>query len=75
MNLSYRARKRLSLLVLVVALPAYIAAAWFVMSLIERPSIWMEFFIYVALGVIWVLPLKPIFKGIGQADPDAGRRD
>ena len=75
MPLSYRARKRLSLLVLVVALPAYIAAAWFAMSLIERPSIWVEFLIYVALGVIWVLPLRPIFKGIGQADPDAARRD
>ncbi|MEM9971335.1 MAG: DUF2842 domain-containing protein, partial [Pseudomonadota bacterium] len=36
-----------------------------------RPSIWVEFAIYVGLGVIWALPLKAVFKGIGQADPDA----
>ena len=73
MKLSYRARKRLALLVLVVALPAYIAAAWFLMSLFDRPSIWVEFGIYVGLGIVWVLPLKGIFKGIGQPDPDAAR--
>ena len=72
MKLSYRTRKRLALAVLVLAMPAWIGSAWFVMSLIERPSIWVEFAIYVALGVVWVLPFKGIFKGIGQADPDAG---
>jgi hypothetical protein len=23
----------------------------------------------------WALPLKAVFKGVGQADPDAPRRD
>jgi hypothetical protein len=30
----------------------------------------LELFIYVALGVIWALPFKFVFRGIGQADPD-----
>jgi hypothetical protein len=25
----------------------------------------------VALGVVWILPFKFIFKGVGQPDPDA----
>jgi len=71
MALSYKTRRRLSLLVLVVGLPAYIALAWWVMSLFERPSIWLELAIYVALGMVWAFPLKAIFKGVGQADPEA----
>jgi len=71
MALSYKTRRRLSLLVLLVGLPAYIALAWWVVSLFERPSIWVEFAIYVGLGVLWALPLKAVFKGVGQADPDA----
>lgn len=75
MALSYKTRKRLSLLVLVVGLPLYIAAAVFVVSLFERPSIWVEFAVYVGLGIIWILPLRGIFLGVGQADPDAPHRD
>lgn len=71
MALSYRTRKRLALLILVVGLPLYIGAAWGIMGALERPSIWVELLIYVALGVVWALPFKFIFKGIGQPDPDA----
>ncbi len=70
MEFSYKTRRRLSLLILLIGLPAYIAAALYVVSLFERPSIWLEFLIYVALGVIWALPFKFVFKGIGQPDPD-----
>jgi hypothetical protein len=75
MALSYKTRRRLSLLILVFGLPAYIAVAWWIMSLFERPSIWLELGIYVALGVIWALPFKAVFRGVGQADPDAPRGD
>jgi hypothetical protein len=75
MALSYKTRRRLSLLILLVGLPAYIALAWWIMSLFERPSIWLEFAIYIVLGILWALPLKAVFKGVGQADPDAPRRD
>lgn len=73
MALTYKTRRRLSLLILLVGMPAYIAVAWWVMSLFERPGIWLEFAIYIVLGILWVLPFKAVFKGVGQADPDAPR--
>ncbi len=71
MALSYKTRRRLSLLILLVGLPLYIAAALYVVSLFERPSIWVELAVYVALGVVWALPFKAVFKGVGQSDPEA----
>ncbi len=70
MNLSYKARKRWALVILVLGLPLYIMAAVSVISLFDRPPIWLELLIYIGLGVLWAFPLKAIFKGIGQADPD-----
>lgn len=70
MALSYKTRKRLALLILVVGLPAYIVVAVTLVGLIERPSFLVELAIYVGLGVAWALPLKPIFKGVAQPDPD-----
>lgn len=72
MALSYKARRRWSLVILLVGLPVYIGLAWFLLSLFDRPSILMELGIYVALGILWALPFRAIFKGVGQADPDAG---
>ena len=74
MSLSYKARRRLSLLILLVGLPAYIIIAVSVVTWLDRPSLWVEFAVYVALGVLWALPLKYIFKGVGQADPDSTDR-
>lgn len=71
MALSYKTRRRLSLLILLVGLPVYIGLAWFLVSLFERPSIFLELAIYVVLGILWALPFKAVFKGVGQADPDA----
>lgn len=72
MALSYKTRRRLSLLILLLGLPAYVVAAVSIMTLFERPpSIWLELGIYVALGFVWALPFKAVFKGVGQADPDA----
>ena len=71
MALSYKARKRWALAVLVLGLPIYVIVAVNLIDLFERPSIVVEFFVYVGLGIIWAIPLKPLFKGIGQADPDA----
>ena len=74
MALSYKTRRRLSLLILVVGLPLYIVVAVNVVGLFDRPSIWLELLIYVGLGILWALPFKAVFKGVGQADP-AARRD
>ena len=70
MTLSYKTRKRLSLLILLVGLPLYIAAAVFVVSLFERPSIFVELLVYIGLGVLWALPFRAVFRGVGKADPD-----
>ena len=72
MALSYKAKKRWALVILLIGLPIYIGLAWWLMSLFERPSILVELGIYTGLGVLWALPLKAVFKGVGQADPDAG---
>ncbi len=76
MALSYKARRRWALVILLIGLPLYIAAAWYITSLFERPSLLLELAIYVGLGVLWVLPLKRVFIGVGQADPgdDPGDR-
>ena len=71
MSLSWKARRRLSLLILLVGLPIYVVAAISIVNWFDRPPIWLEFIIYVALGILWALPFKSIFKGIGQPDPDA----
>ena len=71
MALSYRARRRWSLLILVIALPLYVVASVTVVGLFDRPPILVELLIYVALGILWTLPLRRVFLGVGQADPDA----
>lgn len=71
MALSYRARRRWSLLILVVGLPVYIVACVTVMTLLDRPPLVVELLVYVGLGLLWAFPLKFVFRGVGQADPAA----
>ena len=68
--LSYKARRRLSLLILLVGLPLYIIVAVNVIALFDRPSILVEVIVYVSLGMLWAFPFKYVFRGVGQADPD-----
>jgi uncharacterized membrane protein len=69
-RLSYKARRRLSLLVLVVGLPLYVVVAVSVVNMFERPGIIAELAIYVGLGVLWAFPLRAVFLGVGRADPN-----
>jgi hypothetical protein len=71
MALSYKARKRWSLFALLVGLPAYIVIAISVVGMFERPSFLVELGVFVGLGILWTLPLKAVFLGVGKADPDA----
>ncbi len=71
MALGYKARKRLALLALLVGMPVYVVLAVTVMNWLPRLPLWAEVPVYVLLGVAWIVPLKPIFNGIGQPDPDA----
>lgn len=70
MALSYKARRRWALIILLIGLPLYIVAAVTVVDLFERPPFWAELLIYVGLGIVWALPLRAVFRGVGQADPD-----
>ncbi len=74
MKLSYKARRRWSLVVLLIGLPLYIVVAVNIIDLFDRPPFWAELAVYVGLGFLWMLPLRFVFLGVGQADPDA-RRD
>ena len=71
MALSYKARKRWALIILLIGLPLYVVVAVNLVDLIGRPSVLVELAVYVTLGVLWVLPFRFIFKGIGQPDPKA----
>ena len=75
MALSYKARRRWSLIVLLVGLPLYIIVAVSLVNLLDRPGVLVEMLVYIVLGVVWVLPFKSLFKGIGQADPVAAPTD
>ena len=74
MALSYKARKRWALFLLIIGIPVYIIACVTLVDFLRvtfgRPVILLELFLFVALGVVWAFPLKSVFKGIGQADPD-----
>jgi len=70
MELSYKARRRWSLIILLVGLPLYIMATISILALMGRPPIWVELLVYIVLGILWALPFKFVFKGIGQKDPD-----
>lgn len=71
MKLSWAARRRWALVLLLVGLPLYIVVAVTVMNALGRPGPVVEFLVYVALGILWALPFRFIFLGIGRADPDA----
>jgi hypothetical protein len=72
MAITYKMRKRLVLAILLIGLPVYVIVALNVIALIDRPSFLIELFVYVGLGLLWIVPMKPLFMGIGQPDPDAG---
>ncbi len=69
-KMSYKARRRWALVILLLGMPAYIVAVVTVLNLLDRPPIIVEFIVYVGLGILWILPFKFIFRGVGQADPD-----
>lgn len=70
MALSYRARRGLSLLILLVGMPLYIVAAVTIVNLFDRPPFWLEIIIYIGLGFLWIVPFRAVFLGVGQTDPD-----
>lgn len=70
MSLSYTARRRMSLVILLLGLPIYIVAAVTMVSWLNRPALLVELAVYVSLGLVWVLPLRSVFRGVGQPEPE-----
>ena len=68
-ELSYKARRRWALVVLLIGLPLYLVLAVTIVGLFDRPPFLVELLVYLVLGVAWALPLRFVFKGVGQADP------
>ena len=79
MALSYKARRRGALLALVIGLPLYVVVAVSVVNWAEgrwgTMPWWFSLVVYVVLGMLWIVPLKPVFTGIGKEDPDAPSQD
>ena len=70
MALSYKSRRRWSLFILVIGLPLYVVIAVNLVDLLPILPKFLAFFMYVILGIAWVFPLKFVFQGIGQSNPD-----
>ena len=68
--MSYKLKRRLSLLVLVVGLPVYIILIVNLVASFDRPNFIVELFIYLLSGIVWAFPLKSVFRGVGQAEED-----
>ncbi len=72
-GLSYKARRRWALVILIVGLPLYIIVATTLAGWLSPLPVLVELALYVGLGVAWILPFKSVFRGIGQPDPDADK--
>jgi branched-subunit amino acid transport protein len=74
MSLSWKARRRWSLVILLIGLPLYIVAAVTLVNWLDRPPFVVELLVYVGLGFLWALPFRAVFRGVGKADPEAEER-
>ncbi|MDD2869377.1 DUF2842 domain-containing protein [Neomegalonema sp.] len=57
-------------ILMMVYIAAYSLIAALVVGAWDRPSLWAELALYVCLGLVWILPLKPLFKWMGRGAPD-----
>ncbi len=69
MALSHRSKRRWSLVILLLGLPVWIVLASSVMTWLGRPPILVELVVYMALGIVWALPFREVFRGVGQSPP------
>ncbi len=71
MKLSYKARRRWSLVILLIWLPLYIILVVPLLARIVDWNIILRVIIYIIAAFAWLLPFKFVFQGVGRADPDA----
>ena len=66
--MSYKLKRRLSLFILVVGLPLYVILIVNLISSFDRPNFLVELLIYLLSGIVWALPLRSVFRGVGQSE-------
>ena len=66
--MSYKLKRRLSLFILIVGLPIYVIIIVNLISSYDRPNFLVELLIYLLSGIVWALPLRSVFRGVGQAE-------
>ena len=66
--MSYKLKRRLSLFILIVGLPLYVILMVNLISSFDRPNFLVELLIYLLSGIVWALPLRSVFRGVGQAE-------
>ena len=66
--MSYKLKRRLSLFILIVGLPLYVILIVNLISSFDRPNFFVELLIYLFSGIVWALPLRSVFRGVGQAE-------
>lgn len=75
MALRWKTRRRLALLILVIGLPVYVVVAVTILNWLGRPPLWIELLVYIGLGILWALPFRSIFRGIGKPEPEDEKLD
>ena len=70
MKMSYNTRRILSLLILLFGLPIYAVCVVNGMAFLGNLPTFFELTLYVLFGIIWVFPVKFIFKGVGQKNSE-----
>lgn len=76
MAIGWKTKRWLSLVLLCVGLPVYIVLAVTLVGYLERPSPLAELAIYAAAGILWALPFKGVFSGIGVSkDKHEGKEE
>lgn len=71
MALSYKSRRRWSMVLLLVWLPVYIIVAITLLAYMPEIHKILQLLLFAFLGVAWALPFKFVFKGVGKEDPEA----
>ena len=66
--MSYKLKRRLSLFILIVGLPLYVILIVNLISSFDRPNFLVELLIYLFSGIVWALPLRSVFRGVGRAE-------
>ena len=65
--MSLRARKLVGSVVLTVWLVVFALLAMATVAMLPaRMPVWLEPVVYAILGVVWILPLKPLFIWMGR---------